>query len=37
MALKVGDTAPEFELPALIGGVKKKWRLRDYLGKICKD
>ena len=33
MALKVGDTAPDFELPALIGGVKKKWRLRDYLGK----
>ncbi len=32
-ALKAGDPAPEFELPALSGGVKQKFRLRDYRGK----
>lgn len=31
-ALKVGEAAPEFELPALIGGVKQKFRLRDCRG-----
>jgi peroxiredoxin len=28
--LKVGDLAPDFELPALIGGVKKRFRLSEY-------
>jgi len=32
-ALKAGDPAPEFELPSLMGGVKHKFRLRDYRGK----
>ncbi|HSB75263.1 MAG TPA: redoxin domain-containing protein [Terriglobales bacterium] len=32
-ALTVGQSAPEFELPALVGGVKQKFRLRDYRGK----
>ena len=32
-ALKVGDPAPEFELPALIGGIKQRFRLRDSRGK----
>ena len=32
-ALKVGDPAPEFELPALIGGIKQRFRLRDCRGK----
>ena len=32
-ALKAGDPAPDFELPALIGGFKQKLRLRDYRGK----
>jgi mycoredoxin-dependent peroxiredoxin len=27
-----GETAPEFELPALIGGVKKLFRLKEALG-----
>jgi len=29
----VGDTAPDFELPALIGGVRKMFRLSEYRGK----
>jgi peroxiredoxin len=29
----VGDPAPDFELPALIGGVRKNFRLADYRGK----
>ncbi|MFY9562037.1 MAG: redoxin domain-containing protein [Terriglobales bacterium] len=32
-ALSMGDTAPDFELPALIGGVRKIFRLSDYRGK----
>jgi mycoredoxin-dependent peroxiredoxin len=29
----IGSLAPEFELPALIGGVRKQFRLADYRGK----
>lgn len=32
-ALKLGDSAPDFDLPALIGGIKQRFRLRDYRGK----
>jgi peroxiredoxin len=28
----LGDEAPDFELPALISGVRKKWRLSDQRG-----
>jgi peroxiredoxin len=31
--VSVGDTAPDFELPALIGGVWKIFRLSEYRGK----
>jgi peroxiredoxin len=31
--ISVGDPAPEFELPALIGGVRKSFRLSGYRGK----
>jgi peroxiredoxin len=31
--VSVGDPAPDFELPALIGGVRKIFRLADYRGK----
>jgi len=31
--VNVDDPAPEFELPALIGGVRKNFRLADYRGK----
>jgi peroxiredoxin len=31
--LNVDDLAPDFELPALIGGVRKTFRLADYRGK----
>ena len=31
-ALPVGQTAPDFDLPALIGGIKQRFRLRDYRG-----
>jgi peroxiredoxin len=33
MALKAGDPAPEFELPALAGEEQITIRSRDYLGK----
>ena len=33
MALKVGDKAPDFELPAIIDGAQGKVRLSDYRGK----
>jgi alkyl hydroperoxide reductase subunit AhpC len=33
MALKVGDTAPDFELPAVLGEQHLKVKLSDYLGK----
>ena len=31
--LPIGDPAPDFELPALIGGVKRKFRLSSQRGK----
>lgn len=31
--VQVGDLAPEFELPVLIGGVKQRFRLRDERGR----
>lgn len=31
--LQVGDVSPDFELPALIGGVKKRFRLSECRGK----
>lgn len=33
MALKVGDRAPDFELPAVEGERRTEFRMRDYLGK----
>ena len=33
MPLKVGDPAPDFELPAVAGDSKITFRSRDYLGK----
>ena len=33
MALKIGDTAPDFELPAIEDGVQLKMRLSDFRGK----
>lgn len=33
MALKVGDTAPDFELPAVTGEKKHTFKLSDYQGK----
>jgi peroxiredoxin len=33
MPLKVGDIAPDFELPAVIGEDRTKFRLSDYRGK----
>ncbi len=32
-ALQVGQTAPDFDVPALIGGIKQKFRLHDHRGK----
>ena len=32
-ALKVGDMAPDFELPAVLGELKQKVKLSDFLGK----
>jgi len=31
--LPIGEVAPEFELPAVVGGVKRKFRLGSQLGK----
>ena len=31
--LQAGDMAPDFDLPALIGGVKKRFHLADHRGK----
>ncbi len=31
--VSVGETAPDFELPALIGGVRRTFRLSEYRGK----
>ncbi len=33
MALKVGSPAPDFELPAVTGDQKSKFKLSDYRGK----
>ena len=33
MALKAGDQAPDFELPAIAGADRITTRSRDYLGK----
>ena len=33
MLLAVGETVPDFELPAVIGGVKRKFRLSSQRGK----
>ena len=33
MALKVGDTAPDFELPAVEGDQRIKIKLSDFRGK----
>jgi AhpC/TSA family len=33
MALKVGDVAPDFELPAVAGDRQTTMRSRDYLGR----
>ena len=33
MALKVGDPAPDFELPAIAGEHQITMRSRDYLGR----
>jgi len=33
LALKIGDPAPEFELPAVAGGDRITMRSRDYLGR----
>jgi peroxiredoxin len=33
MALKVGDVAPDFELPAIAGERQITMRLRDYVGR----
>jgi peroxiredoxin len=31
--LKVGDEVPDFEIPAVVGNIKMKFKLSDYLGK----
>lgn len=31
--LKVGDMAPDFELPAVVGNIKQRFKLSDYRGK----
>jgi peroxiredoxin len=31
--LKVGDIAPDFELPAVRGNLREKFRLSDFRGK----
>ena len=33
MALKVGDNAPDFEVPAVTGEQKQKFKLSDHRGK----
>jgi peroxiredoxin len=32
-ALKIGDTAPDFEVPAVTGEQRHKFKLSDYRGK----
>jgi peroxiredoxin len=31
-ALQVGDEAPDFEIPAVVGNIKQKFKLSDYRG-----
>lgn len=33
MPLKVGDTAPEIDVPAVVGDLRQRFRLSDYRGK----
>jgi peroxiredoxin len=33
MAIKVGDNAPDFDLPAIEGEHRTSFRLRDYRGR----
>jgi peroxiredoxin len=33
MPLNVGDQAPDFEVPAVVGDKKDKFKLSDYRGK----
>ena len=33
MPLNVGDTAPDFEVPAVLGDKKEKFKLSDHRGK----
>ena len=33
MALNIGDVAPDFDLPAVIGNIRQRVRLSDYRGK----
>ncbi|HKU22285.1 MAG TPA: redoxin domain-containing protein [Terriglobales bacterium] len=32
-ALQVGQAAPDFDVPALVGGIKQRFRLRDCRGR----
>ena len=32
-SLKVGDEVPDFELPAVVGNIKQRFKLSDYRGK----
>ena len=31
-ALQVGDEAPDFEIPAVVGSIKQQFKLSDYRG-----
>lgn len=33
MALKIGDVAPDFELPAVTGAERHRFKLSDFRGK----
>jgi peroxiredoxin len=33
MALKLGDTAPDFDVPAVVGDQRQRFKLSDYRGK----
>ena len=33
MTLKVGDEVPDFEIPAVVGNIKQRFKLSDYRGK----
>jgi len=32
-AVQVGDEAPDFDLPAVVGNIKQRFKLSDYRGK----